>query len=241
MRNPSSAIDIDGIATAIATFACAVRKTHPYCPYVTQFVSLTVLLVSEKMSVHRLLEVMTGEGKSTIIAMFAAALGVQGENVDIVTCSPILAYRDAVEWEGFYDIFGLTSAHNIIEMKQKTTATEVEQERIDTYKKCVVYGTPSSFAADILREEFEQDYIRSDRGFDTVIADEVDLLMLDEGVQFTYLSHNATVLHHMEPILASVWCIIGQHIPALTVSGKALYVGRPMLISNTIAESIGLK
>ncbi len=36
---------------------------------------------------------------------------------------------------------------------------------------------------------------RSDRRFDVVLVviviDQVDMLMLDDGVQFTYLSHNA--------------------------------------------------
>ena len=232
----STTPDNDMLSTIVATVACAVKKTHPYFPYVTSLVSLTVLLVSDKMSVNRLLEVMTGEGKSTIIAMFAAVLGMKGRQVDIVTSSPILASRDAEEWQEFYNLFGLSCTHNHLD-----TEIDADQQRIEIYKKNIVYGTVSAFAADILREKFEQDHVRSGRRYDVIIADEVDLLMLDQGVQFTYLSHNATVLHHMEPILASVWSIIGQFKPVLTMSENVLYVGKPALITNTIAESIGLK
>lgn len=244
-QNALKSGNLDDIVVAIVTISCAIREDKGYTPRVTQLVSLTILLLSDKKSTSHLLEVMTGEGKSCIIAMFAAALATQDKHVDIITSSPILAYRDAVEWESFYKLFHLRSTHNILEVKKKQSSVknfDADTERLKTYQHNIVYGTVSNFAADILREEFEQKAIRSEgnwhRRFDAVIADEVDLLMLDEGVQFTYLSHNASILHHIEPVLASVWCVTGQYRPVNTVHGSLLYAGKPDMFANTIFDSI---
>lgn len=125
-------------------------------------------------------------------------------------------------------------------MKPEASGSDFDpdKERKLVYRHGIVYGTISNFAADILREEFEQKQVRCGRRFDAVIADEVDLLMLDEGVQLTYLSHNAAVLHHLEPVLASVWCVVGQYRLTTTEYGKFLYAGTPKLFSESIFESI---
>ena len=236
--NSDSSLNIEMVANAIMTLMCAVQTTKHYCPRQTQVVALTILMLSSKTSTSRLLEVLTGEGKSCIVAMFAAVLGIQGKHVDIITSSPILACRDAEEWADFYEIFGLKATHNSDIKHVSSDENDPDEERRTCYKHDIVYGTVNDFSADILHEEFEQKQVRCGRRFDAVVIDEVDLLMLDEGVQFTYLSHNAAVLHHMEPVLATVWTVIGQYRPATTVYGSVLYTGNPKLFIDTIFESI---
>ena len=231
-----SKMESDRLASAILTLCCAVKKSQGFCPRTTQLVALTLLVISNNKSVSRLLEVMTGEGKSTVIAMLAAVLAIQGKKVDIITSSPILACRDAEEWEPFFYLLDLRATHNIA--TRVALASDPDKERQLCYKNPIVYGTVSNFAADILREEFEQKNVRSDRKFDAVIADEVDLLMLDEGVQFTYLSHKSAILYHMETVVATVWAVIGQYSPVTARSGEILYIGTPKLFSDTIFESI---
>lgn len=156
--------------------------------------------------------------------------------VDVVTSSPILALRDAEEWADFFNIFYLAVTHNTdLERAENANMDEVKRE---CYSRDIVYGTVGNFSADILREEFEQKRIRNGRRFDVVIVDEVDMLMLDEGVQFTYLSHNASILRHMEPVLAAVWGIIGPLRMSMTASGRVLYAGSPKLFTETIFECL---
>ena len=227
------------IALTIATLACAVKNTRPFFPHETQLVALAILIFSSSKSVNRLLEVLTGEGKSCVIAMFATALGMQGKHVDIITSSPILACRDSEDWKQFYSTFDLTVSHNTDFNK---VSTDSERDADDVRRKCyenrILYGTVSSFAADVLREEFQRKNIRCGRRFDVVIADEADLLLLDEGVKFTYLSHDAAFLHHMEPVIASVWGVVGQYRPLKTLSGSVLYARDPHPVFEAIFEMI---
>lgn len=229
------ALDVRSLADATITLMCAAQKAKGFYPRDTQLVAFLILLFSSKHSVNRLLQLLTGEGKSTVIAMFATVLGIQGRHIDIVTSSPILALRDAEEWVDFYRIFGLCATHNT-HLKHGFT-DDLAEKRV-CYSNTIVYGTVSNFSADILHEEFEQKQVRSGRQFDTVIVDEVDLLTLDEGVQFTYLSHDTAVLHHTEPVIAAVWAVVGPFRPVTTVNGSMLYSAIPKLFTDAIFECL---
>ena len=63
----------------------------------------------------QLLQVATGEGKSTIICVLAivSALMSQNRRVDIITSSPVLAERDAKDKAKLYRMFDLTCSCNI--------------------------------------------------------------------------------------------------------------------------------
>ena len=234
--NENALASDDEIAGAIITLMCAIQKVKPFYPRKTQVLSLLLLILTAKNQSNRLLEIMTGEGKSCVVAMFATVLGIQGKHIDIVTSSPILALRDAEEWASYYQIFNLNVSHNTdLERAKNVDMDEVKRE---CYKNNIVYGTIGNFSADILREEFEQKRIRSGRRFDTVIVDEVDMLMLDEGVQFTYLSHNASILHHMEPVLAAVWGLIGPMKLTMSVNGNVIYAGTPKLFTEAIFDCL---
>ena len=61
---------------------------------ITQILAIYFLLKKPEAK-KILLQILTGEGKSTTIACLAAILTMRGFQVDIITTSPLLAKRDA--------------------------------------------------------------------------------------------------------------------------------------------------
>ena len=240
LTDKRSSVVVRDLAWAVSCLSSAVIAYMKYKPRLTQLISLCILLLSKRKEKNRLLEVSTGEGKSCIIAMLAAALALQGKKVDIVTSSPVLAKRDASKWAKFYEIFGFSATHNTDTMEMLTTVkSEVDKEKCDSVYGChIVYGTVSSFSADILREEFEMRKVRGNRGFQVAIIDEMDMLMMDEGVQFTYLSHRVALLRHLEPVLAIVWCAVQQHSPLPTEDGDILYADVPKNFQSVLLNEV---
>ncbi|XP_076334637.1 uncharacterized protein LOC143238369 [Tachypleus tridentatus] len=165
------------------------------------------------------LQVTTGEGKSCIVAMFAAYLALRGKTVDIITSSPVLAQRDAEQWRAFYNLLDLTSDHNIEGMSNTS--------RVEAYECNIVYGTSSSFSADILRQEFELKEVRGQRKFDVLIADEIDFMLVDSGLQLTHLTQLTPGSVHLEPILALVWSFVSHYSEIVTDEGESFLVSKP--------------
>lgn len=58
------------------------------------------------------MEILTGEGKTTIVSCLAAILYMRGYNVDIVTTNTMLAKRDQSEKGGFYSLLGIPVDNN---------------------------------------------------------------------------------------------------------------------------------
>ena len=230
----------DDLASVVSYLSYALYASKKYKPRLTQLISLSILLLSHEQKKNCLLEVLTGEGKSCIIAMFAAALGMLGKKVDIVTSSSVLAQRDAKVWADFYAAFALTATHNTETKERLTTRqkSKADKKRESIYSHNIVYGTVGSFSADILREKFEMREVRGDRGFQAAIVDEVDMLMMDEGVQFTYLSHRLALLRHIEPIIALVWAAVRKHSPLLTVDGEVLFADVANYFDEVVPDDI---
>ncbi|XP_045074124.1 uncharacterized protein LOC121583538 [Coregonus clupeaformis] len=190
------------------------EKIEGYFPRLTQLASLLMLLLPKLTGKKGiLLEIGTGEGKSCILAMFATIQAIRGTKVDIVTSSPVLARRDQEEWKKLYDMFGVTSSVVPPPQIQGSSPESRDSRLQEAYRKQLVYGTVGSFAADALRQEFEKDTTRGERRFDMVIVDEVDYMTLDNGVQVTFLSHEASGLRHLNQVLASIWAKVSMYQP----------------------------
>ena len=111
-----------------------------------QILSILILL-DRKDQGGRLLQILTGEGKSTVVSILAVIKALQNQHVDIITSSITLAKRDAHERKGFYDYFNVTVAHNNDE-------TSYSSGPKLCYQKDIVYGNSSQFQFDLLRHEF---------------------------------------------------------------------------------------
>ena len=236
LGNPNNSVSNDDIASALYGMLAVCHKIKGWHPRPTQVVSLVLLLLSSRQKSNQLLEVLTGEGKSVIVAMLATILAIQGKHVDVLTSSPVLAVRDVEEWKEFYEQFNITVSH-ITDLNRPQDA-DGDAEKMESYKKQVVYGTVGNFAGDILRKEFDHDDIRGDRPLDVAIVDEVDMLMLDEGVQFTYLSHDGAILRHLEPVIAAVWSIVGPLNVTRSIDGTIYYASSPKLFTQAIFECL---
>ncbi|VDI42743.1 Hypothetical predicted protein [Mytilus galloprovincialis] len=193
----------------------AVKLTKQYWPRTTQIISLCLLVKAKLKGI--LLEINTGEGKTCIIAMFSSFLALCQTTVDIVSSSPILAQRDYKEWKHFFKILKISVSCNLIPTKTK--------QRLKCYSKDVVYGTTGSFASDLLRQTFLMENVRGERMCQAVIVDEVDCMLLDQGVHFTYLSHVVPGMHHIEPILFMIWKHIIKHEKIVSENSEHFFLG----------------
>ncbi|EYC24685.1 hypothetical protein Y032_0013g2050 [Ancylostoma ceylanicum] len=157
----------------------------------TQKVAILSAMKSEK---NLLSQVNTGEGKSYIIAALAILrikTGRDRETVDAITSSPVLAQRDAERMRAIYESFDITVSHNCDEDVDKRTKA---------YNCDVVYGDIAKFQRDHLLHHFYKRNILGSRTRCNVIVDEVDSMLLDNGSNILYLSHNIPGLELLESL-----------------------------------------
>lgn len=209
-----------GLKKDLLTLCQAAEKTH-FRPRPTQMVSWCIMALSET---GRLIQVGTGEGKSCIVAMFAAFRAMRGENVDIMSSSSVLAERDLEDWHKFYDILKISVNCN----------TNSQGKEKKCYKSQVVYGTVEQFAGDWLRHHFHRVDVFGQRTFQCAIVDEVDSLMLDKGHHVVYLSNDVPALQHLNPLLAFIWATANQYKKI----GTHTTVGQKHLFHQVVLENI---
>ncbi|XP_014887490.1 uncharacterized protein LOC106947176 [Poecilia latipinna] len=222
----SHSTEIADLQEVLAVLCNAVSDDKKYFPRATQMISWCLLALS---NTGKLLEMGTGEGKSCVIAMFAALRVFRGEKVDVVSSSSVLCQRDAAEWENFYKAFGITVDSNTNKID--------DSSRKECYQKDIIYGTIETFAADHLRQIFEMKDVRPDRSYECIIIDEVDSLLLDQGVQLTYLSSPLVCMEHLNTILAMIWGHVQQY--GFLMSEHQTFVqGPPASFFRAIFDSI---
>ncbi len=161
-------------------------------PRAIQLLSL-LMMMDAKHDKGMIAQIGTGEGKSTIVAMLAAIKALQGEKVDVITSSEVLAARDAAEKKIFYNILKLTVNDNS------------KNKDLDCYKANIVYGDISDFGGDLLKHEFNGLNTRGDREFGTVIVDEVDSMCIDNIGSSTRLGSNFVGLEYLDILLIYIW------------------------------------
>ena len=146
-------------------------------------------------------EMATGEGKTLTAALAASLWAWAGRPVHVITVNDYLVQRDAEEMGPIYRMLGFNVGHVVHE----TTP----QERIDHYRRGVVYCTSKELVADFLRDQIQLGNRRTstqtalgmimgggvvDRlmvpGLFRAIVDEADSLLIDEAVTPLIISNS---------------------------------------------------
>ncbi|KAM4564118.1 uncharacterized protein V3H82_013126 [Fundulus diaphanus] len=198
LMSHSSGAQLTGLKKDLMILCQAAKKTH-FRPRVTQMVSWCLMALSKT---GRLIQVGTGEGKSCIVAMFAAFRAMRGEKVDIMSSSSVLAERDLKQWRKFYDVLKISVDCNM---------NKEDKDLKKCYESQIVYGTVEQFAGDWLKHHVLRMDIFGQRTFQCAIVDEVDSLMLDKGHHVVYLSSDMPALQHLNPLLALIWATANQY------------------------------
>ncbi|KAM9849033.1 LOW QUALITY PROTEIN: protein translocase subunit SecA-like [Aulostomus maculatus] len=226
LSDSSKTEDLQEVLAVLCNAVHLCKAERKWWPRATQMTSWFLLALSDT---GKLLEMGTGEGKSCVIAMFAVLRALRGEKVDVLSSSSVLCERDAQEWSKFFSYFGLTADAN--------TNKSEDNQRKECYQKDIVYGTIEAFAADHLRQIFEMKDVRSDRSYQCIIVDEVDSLMLDQGVQLTYLSSPMASMEHLNVILAMIWGHVSQY-GFLSTGDETLVQSPPASFFKAIFDSM---
>lgn len=121
------------------------------------------------------LELETGEGKTLVGALVAAAHGLGDRKVHVLTVNDYLARRDAQWMAPFYESMGITVA--------AVVSSNSREERKAAYAADVVYVSVNELGFDVLRDNtivsLEQKVLQ---GQDVCIIDEIDSVLVDESV-----------------------------------------------------------
>ena len=149
-------------------------------------------------------EMATGEGKTLTAALAGCLWGWAGRPVHVITVNDYLVARDAEEMGPVYKELGLTAGHVVHE--------STPAERVDHYRRSVVYVTSKEVVADFLRDQILLGNLRSHTqtsvgrllqegagrqqkqlqvpGLFRVLVDEADSLLIDEAVTPLIISNS---------------------------------------------------
>ncbi len=123
----------------------------------------------------RIAEMKTGEGKTLVATLPVILNAMSGKGVHVVTVNDYLASRDAEDMGKLYAFFGLTTG--IVLETSFDTADKRKQYACD-----ITYGTNNEFGFDYLRDNMNYSLDQMvQRGYNFVIVDEVDSILIDEA------------------------------------------------------------
>lgn len=145
-------------------------------------------------------EMATGEGKTITAAMTGSLWGWCGRPVHVITVNDYLVQRDAEEMGPIYKMLGLKVGWVVHETEQ--------EERVDHYRRNVVYVTQKELVADFLRDQIALGTLRNSAqtsvmmlkgmnsrrlqvpGLFRCIVDEADNVLIDEAVTPLIISNS---------------------------------------------------
>ncbi len=186
---------IENFSKLIKIVNCGIFEVLKIKPYLIQnlivfsFYLHYINKEKRKFFKGRLGQILTGEGKSLIIAEIALISALMGEFVDIITSTAYLANRDQLKFKELYKIFGVSS-----------NAITDNNPSKEAFNGIILYGTNTDFEFTLLREGINSEKkmftiplgqkteIR--REFQTIIVDESDNLFIDTALNSARIAYN---------------------------------------------------
>jgi hypothetical protein len=164
----------------------------------TQILCTLIALKTESKTRGKLLQVATGEGKSTIVCILAIINALKNKQVHVITSSPVLAERDSKQKMKLFKMFHLTCSDN-------NDKTVYLYGRKDCYTADIVYGEVSQFQFDTLRDQYSMLGTLGNRKCEIAIVDEVDSMLIDDSSKIARLSSTAAGMDYFQVIYVYIW------------------------------------
>jgi preprotein translocase subunit SecA len=240
---------------ALARAAQAAADTLGLQPHPVQLAAAHALLSG------RFGEMATGEGKTLVVALAAAAGALMGRRVHAITANDYLVARDAALMAPLYEALGVTVGHVV--------PTCTAAGRATAYRADITYVTARELVFDSLREAVEApapgDLLAGTRRFvralpaastlchhDMAIIDEADSVLIDDARVPLILSEalpTGADAQCLEAVLTAARdCIEGRHFCrdaghglALNPAGQALadqLPGEPRLNALRLSQAL---
>jgi preprotein translocase subunit SecA len=166
-QNLRGRYDRKGLYMALAMVIEMSERTLGLRPYLVQVMGALAMFDG------KIAEMATGEGKTLTAALTLAARCLNGR-AHAMTVNDYLAKRDALFLDPLYEGLGLSSGYLQSDMGSES--------RQIAYKSSIVYGTPSQFVFDYLRDNVAYrfcDTLQQERDF--ILIDEADSILIDEA------------------------------------------------------------
>lgn len=171
----------------VAIGRLVIRLTFGIYPYSTQIFALLGTLIGGE---SRQAQVKTGEGKSTIITLWAFVMAMECRGVDIITSSRYLSKRDQQKFASFFERCGITTSHICYADKEP-----------HHFRAQILYAPAFDFefawmedqlwGAKLFEERLKVSYVA--RNFDAVCIDESDNLLIDTAGNGARLGYPAEI------------------------------------------------
>jgi hypothetical protein len=224
------ALDKQNLSECLAVIKRANFLFNKNDPRAIQMLSLLLMLQTDDKGM--LLQIATGEGKSTTTAMLAAYKALQGEKIDIITSSVVLAKRDAEDRKDFFKIFDLTCVHNYLEHQIENTLL-INKTPKPCYSADIVYGNIANFQFDWIRHIFSHQNTKGNREFGVVIVDEVDSMLIDESANYAHIASPIAGIEYLEPLFSLIWHELNR-FDAQVVGNK--FISGPYTLENGVIK-----
>lgn len=167
LQNGKTTDDI--LVDAYGLVGAAATKVLGMTPYKVQIIGGIIL------NHNMIAEMHTGEGKTLTATQPLYLNALSGKGAHLVTANPYLAKRDAKELEPLYNALGLTVGINHEEIDDP-------EEVKKAYQADITYTTGSALGFDYLNDNLAQSKNeRRQRGFNYVLLDEADSILLDNA------------------------------------------------------------